>query len=88
MYSNMDKKLILDVEQEKQHIQNEKYRAEWKMCCSHTDSHFFRFIIQVVLGIVILCFSMIQICLADPDQDTSIYFSLISMVAGIFFAFA
>ena len=75
---------ILDVADEKRHLEKIKYSQSWQMCCSQTDSAFFKYLIQIIVGMVVILFSMIQIFLAEPDDDTSIYFSLISTIVGVF----
>ena len=64
----------------------EKYKNEWSCCCSSrtTDKDFMMFIASTIILISIMGFSMGQIINAPPEKDTTIYFNLISFVAGIF----
>jgi len=75
---------ILDPELERSHLENVKYAEQWQICCSKSDPEGLKYIVQLGVGIIVLVFSMIQICVADHDQDVSIYFSLISMIVGVF----
>ncbi len=75
---------ILDPELERSHLENVKYAEQWQLCCSKSDPEALKYIVQLGVGVVVLLFSMIQICTADGDADVSIYFSLISMIVGVF----
>ena len=61
---------------QKRRIENQKYKNQWKGCCSKTDKDFLKFITQIAMGSTVMCFSMIQILRGAPNS--SIYFSLYS----------
>ena len=73
---------INGVEQERQHIENEKLREQWQGCCSKTNRHFLKYITQITMGSVVMVFSMAQI--ARGADNPEIYFSLLSGTLGIF----
>lgn len=56
---------------------------EIESCCSKSRFYFVKFIVMVVISIIIMAFSMYQI-ITNPDDNNSVYFSLIS---SIFFTF-
>ena len=56
---------------------------EWKICCSKSSSHFIKFFVTFSICFVVLIFSMIQI-INMPDNDNSIYFSLISSILALY----
>jgi len=57
---------------------------QWHTCCSGTtEKSFVKYMVQVVLALVLIIFSMIQI--ARGTQNMNVYYSLISMTIGIFF---
>ena len=56
---------------------------EWKICCSRSSSHFIKFFVTFSICFVVLIFSMIQI-INMPNEDNSIYFSLISSILALY----
>jgi len=56
---------------------------EWETCCSRSSSSFVKYMVQVLLGTMVLLFSMIQII--NKAENPAIYFSLISGTVGTFF---
>ena len=56
---------------------------DWAGCCSHTNSHFLKFIMMVLISIIILGFSIAMIIMKD-GVSCEVYFSLISAILGIF----
>ena len=56
---------------------------EWKICCSKSSSHFIKFFVTFSICFVVLIFSMIQI-INMPNEDNSIYFSLISSILALY----
>ena len=67
---------------ERRHIENEKLKDEWTVCCSNTNKHFLKYIVQVLFGVAVMLFAFIQV-IRDVDQK-EIYFSLISGIIGGF----
>lgn len=84
MSETKNHELILNLDDEKKHLENLKYSQQWSICCSHTDPEAFKYLVTLVIGILVIVFSMIQICRADEGHDTSIYFSMISTIVGVF----
>jgi hypothetical protein len=56
---------------------------EWTGCCSKTNSTFLRYIVQVIISIIILVFSIIMIVIKDGN-GCEVYFSIISAIMGIY----
>jgi hypothetical protein len=67
---------------EKKRIQNEQLRDEWRGCCSRTNKHYLKYLVQIAMGSFVILFSMIQIILDAPHKE--IYFSMISGTLGSF----
>lgn len=53
------------------------------ICCSESPFFFVKYIVLVLISIILLFFCMAQI-IRFPDSPNTIYFSLISMVVGLF----
>ena len=81
-----DNKSENDLKIELEEAKIEKFKNEWSCCCSKrtTDKDFMMFLASTIILISIMGFSMGQIIRAPPDKDVTIYFNLISFVAGIF----
>jgi hypothetical protein len=71
-----------DIENERKHIENDQLKNEWEGCCSKTNKHFLKYIVQITMGSSIMIFSMFQI-IRNAD-NTEIYFSLLSGTLGMF----
>jgi len=68
---------------ERKRIENDKLRNEWDTgCCSKTDKHYLKFIIQIAMGSSVMLFSMIQI--VRGAESPEIYFSMLSGTLGLF----
>ena len=82
----MDAKSENDLKIEFEEAKIEIFKNEWACCCSKrtTDKDFMMFLASTVILITIMGFSMGQIIRAPPEKDVTIYFNLISFVAGIF----
>jgi len=78
------KELILTLENEKQHIMNAKLANEWQLCCSKTDRHCLKFLVQVGMGVSVIAFCMGKIAIASEGEDTSVYFGLLGSTIGVF----
>lgn len=68
-----------DLENRKKEIEIEN---EFLGCCSRTDKRLLNFIVQVVLGLVIIVFCIYQIIMKADHPE--IYFSLLSSTFSIF----
>jgi len=56
---------------------------EWQLCCSHSSKAFIKYIVMVIMSIIVLLFSIVMI-LQHPENDNSIYFSLISSILSLY----
>lgn len=56
---------------------------EWRGCCSKSDSHFVKYIAQllIILTVLIMCITMI---ITNNGKNCEVYFSLISGIVGLF----
>ena len=68
--------------QERRRIENDKLEEQWQGCCSKTNKHYLKYIVQICMGSGIIIFSMVQVIRDVPNQE--IYFSLISGTMGYF----
>lgn len=73
-----EEKKILELEEQKVIIQKQK--DEWTACCSKSDSHFVKFVTQILFSGSVMIFSLIQV--ARGGGQNEIYFSLISGILG------
>jgi hypothetical protein len=56
---------------------------QWSGCCSKTDSHFLKYLVQVIISLIILIFCIIMIVIKD-GVTCEVYFSIVSAILGIF----
>ena len=68
--------------EERKQIENDQLRNEWAGCCSKTNKHYLKYIIQSSMGGCVMVFCMVQIILDAPTPE--IYFSLLSGTLGYF----
>ncbi len=66
---------------EEKKIRIEQSREEWKLCCSNSSSALIKYVSQMSVCGSVLIFSGGMI-IRFPEQDNSIYFSLIGSVVG------
>jgi hypothetical protein len=65
-------------------------RTFWKSCCGQIiDRRATQFFAQIFIGVGIMVFCMVKICLAVPlygcdGEDTTVYFSLLSALVGFY----
>jgi len=55
----------------------------WRICCSNSSSHFIKFFVTFSICFSVMVFAMIQI-INHPENDNSIYFSLISSILALY----
>jgi hypothetical protein len=72
----------ISVIDERGHIENEKLKEQWVGCCSKTNKHFLKYIVQITMGAIVMVFSMAQVFLGAENPE--IYFSLLSGTLGMF----
>jgi len=73
---------VVEVREEKS-PQRGKADEEWETCCSKSETSFIKYMVQAVLAGMIIIFSMVQ--LMTGAKNESLYFSLISIILGLFF---
>ena len=57
--------------------------VQWQICCSKSSKSFIKYMVTVVMSIIVLCFSIFMIA-SNPENDNSIYFSLLSSTLVLF----
>jgi hypothetical protein len=77
-----EQKKTSSISEERKRIENDKLREEWQGCCSKTNKHYLKFLIQISMGSTVMLFSMVQIAIEAPNPE--IYFSLLSGTLGLF----
>lgn len=65
------------------HSDTEEDDIQWQVCCSHSSKSFIKYVVTVIVSIIILCFSIFMIAV-NPDNDNSIYFSLLSSIMVLY----
>jgi len=70
----------IDVKNDEIDINDEK---EWHTCCSHSSKEFIKYIITVSISMIVLIFCLFMISI-NPNDDNSIYFSLISSIVSVY----
>jgi hypothetical protein len=58
-------------------------KDEWQICCSHSSKQFIKYITTVIISLIILMFSIVMIS-ENPNNDNSIYFSLLSSIMSLY----
>jgi len=56
---------------------------EWSGCCSKTDSHFIKYMAQLLICVTVLIFCIVIITLKNGER-CEVYFSLISGIVGLY----
>jgi len=56
---------------------------EWDTCCSHSSKEFIKYIVTVGISIIVLIFCLFMIA-SKPEEDNSIYFSLLSSIISLY----
>ena len=70
---------IVDIKE--RHIDEEN--VQWQICCSHSSKSFIKYMVTVAISIIVLCFSIFMIA-NNPENDNSIYFSLLSSIITLY----
>ena len=76
----MSNNIDIDIEQKK--IEHED-DVEWQICCSKSSKSFIKYMVTVIMSIIVLCFSIFMIA-SNPENDNSIYFSLLSSILVLY----
>lgn len=77
----MEEHKNINVEEDK-HIDNDTSKV-WNTCCSHSSVNFIKYITTVSLSLIVLIFCIVMIY-SNPQNDNSIYFSLLSSIISIY----
>lgn len=56
---------------------------EWDTCCSHSSKEFIKYMVTVSISLIVLIFCLFMITI-NPDEDNSIYFSLMSSIITLY----
>jgi hypothetical protein len=64
-------------------IKDETENVEWDTCCSHSSREFVKYIITVSISMIVLIFCLFMIAV-NPNDDNSIYFSLLSSIITLY----
>jgi len=56
---------------------------EWHTCCSNSSIAFIKYVVTVSISLIVLVFSLVMISF-NPDDDNSIYFSLIASIVSVY----
>ncbi len=72
-----------ELEIKSKEIEIENKKNEWNVCCSKSSSVFIKYVVQVLISLIVLIFSIVQLSM-DDKRDKSIYISLISTILGLF----
>ena len=65
------------------HTVNTDDDITWDTCCSHSSKSFIKYITTVLMSVIILLFCIYMIAI-NPDNDNSIYFSLMSSILTLY----
>jgi len=57
--------------------------VQWRICCSHSSKSFIKYVVTVIMSIIVLVFSIYMIA-TNPENDNSIYFSLMSSILTLY----
>ena len=64
-------------------IDNKPDDKEWHTCCSNSSREFVKYIVTVSISLIVLIFCLFMITI-NPDNDNSIYFSLMSSIITLY----
>lgn len=79
----MEEQKNIDIEEDK-HIDNDIDTSKvWNTCCSHSSVNFIKYITTVSMSVIVLIFCIVMIY-SNPQNDNSIYFSLLSSIISIY----
>ena len=79
----MEEQKNIDIDEDK-HIDNDiDTSKEWSTCCSNSSVNFIKYITTVSMSVIVLIFCIVMIY-SNPQNDNSIYFSLLSSIISIY----
>lgn len=56
----------------------------WRSCCLYVDKHAMFFVVQVVVSMIIIIFSIYQLVYLEDCHSQQMYSSLLTLVVGVF----
>jgi len=62
-----------------------KRKDEWRSCCFTVDRRLAVFVVQTIVGIMLLAFCAIQLSVTEDCHRSTPYWGLIGTVIGFFF---
>lgn len=62
---------------------DDEEHVEWQICCSKSSKAFIKYLTTVTICVIIMIFSIVMIY-TNPENDNSIYFSMISSILVLF----
>ena len=68
-----------------QETTNNPDKVIWESSCHRINKGFVKFIACCLVSLIILSLSCYKLIMSSPDEDKSIYISMISLVLGLFF---
>lgn len=63
--------------------ETEDDQIEWSICCSKSSKAFIKYVSTVMMSVIVLIFCIVMVAL-NPDDDNTIYFSLISSIISLY----
>jgi len=64
-------------------VESHEDDVQWQICCSHSSKSFIKYVVTVIMSIIVLVFSIYMIA-TNPENDNSIYFSLLSSILTLY----
>ena len=65
------------------HQNDDDDNIEWSVCCSKSSKAFIKYVSTVMMSVIVLIFCIVMVAL-NPDDDNTIYFSLISSIISLY----
>ena len=65
------------------HEPHDDDHIEWNVCCSKSSKSFIKYVTTVMMSVIVLIFCIVMI-FTNPDNDNSIYFSLMSSILTLY----
>lgn len=62
---------------------NDDDHIEWDICCSKSSKAFIKYVSTVLMSVIVLIFCIVMVAL-NPNNDNTIYFSLISSIISLY----
>ena len=75
--------LKMDINPDHVHEHEDDDHIEWSLCCSKSSKSFIKYITTVCMSVIVMVFCIVMIY-SNPENDNSIYFSLISSIISLY----